>query len=130
MRLLDVCTAGGIRTRDLTLSQRVALSAELQRYTRRKVASDYLQIFLKISRVDKVEDARLLLLSQRVVNPRVTEQKPHRFISVGLLHFYLILRTGFVSGANYRGGYEKSAAGHHYGCPICLIACGDAACAK
>lgn len=30
---LWVCTAGGIRTRDLALSQNAALSAELQRHT-------------------------------------------------------------------------------------------------
>ena len=80
--------------------------------------------------MDKVEDARLLLLSQRVVNPRVTEQKPHRFVSVGLLYFYLILRTGFVSGGLYSFGYEESAAGHYFGGLFCLIACNDATCAK
>jgi hypothetical protein len=35
--------------------------------------------------VDKDIDARLFLLSQRVLNPRVTEQRPYRLISVGLL---------------------------------------------
>ena len=35
-----VCTAGGDRTHDLTLSQRDALSAELQRYTTGKVVTE------------------------------------------------------------------------------------------
>ncbi len=39
VRPLSVCTTGGDRTRDLQLSQRVALSAELQRYTSGKLHS-------------------------------------------------------------------------------------------
>ena len=35
--LLNVCTADGDRTRDNPFSQKVALSAELQRYTERKI---------------------------------------------------------------------------------------------
>ena len=36
--------------------------------------------------VDKVMSDRVQTLSQRVIFPRVTEQKPYRIISVGLLY--------------------------------------------
>ena len=39
VRPLSVRTAGGIRTRDLQVRQKAALSTELQRYARRKVVS-------------------------------------------------------------------------------------------
>ena len=48
VRPLSVCTTGGDRTRGLPLSQRVALSTELQRYTRGNLHSsaDYFGVDL------------------------------------------------------------------------------------
>ena len=49
--------------------------------------------------VDSNKTAIIFALSQRErVTPLVTEQKPCRFISVGLLYVQIILKICFVSG--------------------------------
>ncbi len=53
VRPLSVRTAGGIRTRDLHFRRKAALSAELQRYARRKVVSFGTLNFEFIITVDK-----------------------------------------------------------------------------
>ena len=64
VRPLSVRTAGGIRTRDLTHSQYVALSAELQRYASKRYRFLDMQNLMAYIVVDKYQ----MLLFDRIVN--------------------------------------------------------------
>ena len=63
MRPLIVRTTGGIRTRDLHFRQKVALSAELQRYAERRLGFNTNAKYFQILNVDKSDT---LLIRQKV----------------------------------------------------------------